>query len=779
MKIRVRIITLILAVFVALFAAGTAFAWFSSKRYDMPLKGSSAGAYFAYGDGTEDQSEDKTTGPYGITDPIHLFNLAWLQNTGKIKAGTYFELGKSITMAQGYVLPPIGNVDHPFNSTFNGNGHTISNLVVSTNKQVLRDKPAGDLYEFSNAVGMFGLTGAASGEENQSNITNFILDNPTVEVASTNTKYSTAAADGKYVGLAIGYVANKASSIGVIGGTLAVRKTDYKTVNSILGNLSEDAMNNQNVTGGGALGSGGSGSAFGASFDVDSLVKRLEKILDNKQSSTPSWRLPNIDTQNNKPVPAGGDKIPFSIIPESDDGSGSTYTGADARELISDNNVGYFIGNQNKIDYTKEIAFGEPLIDPKEPSTNWYTVDKDGKHLDPNESNTTPAWIYKIDTGYGISSHVYTSQMGFAPLSEEEFAALPASIQAIVPTQEELDQAVKDKTKVKKKFLKIALSTSLWLSDSTISPTFSEQLNDWSFHGQVNWMGKTYGKGFRDSNGDTLDENGENITAPNQHNPALMDNVKFYQYDEGIFLPNNAVWFKPAHAGTAKFLMFNSDESLKGFVLLRVKRNSANPNEPFKAKVERNESWEYSNDVEISEVFRVSVPRNVLFYFSHEISQEEIKDGNIEYYLIGDRGAGADFIYLDIGSSAADTESDTDHADPEKTITAIDFIYKGVTITQNEVTGEKNIPFGSFIVSAGDAVTLYAETGTMLSFGGNGAIVTFYYRDDGGTFHAAYNSEDDSNSLTPSVSNKASITQTTNDVNITADFKNTPWVPTA
>lgn len=262
MKIRYRIFNLIVAVLLIAIVIGNVFAWFSAKDAELEITGASAGAYFAYGDGTKDKDGDgQIHGPYGITTPTHLFNLAWLQNTGKIDPETYFELGADITIEKGYVLPPIGNATNPFNSVFNGNGHTIDGLIVSTNKNVLHGNPADDNYEFSNAVGMFGMTG--DGAE----IKDFILINPTVEVVETNSKFSeVSSSDPKVFGLAVGHVADnvKVSTIGIVEGNLSVQRTNYATANNIIGDIAGGIDSSDFPTGN----TQGSGAAGGIGYFI-------------------------------------------------------------------------------------------------------------------------------------------------------------------------------------------------------------------------------------------------------------------------------------------------------------------------------------------------------------------------------------------------------------------------------------------------------------------------------------------------------------------------------
>ena len=250
-----KILNLIFALFLAVFSISYVFAWFADGT-KVPLNvGGQASAYFAYGDGLSEETA------FGITEPIHLYNLSWLQNSGMIESNTYFELGKSINMSD-YWLAPIGNDANPFEGVFNGNGYTISNLKVTTDKSRLRfnDPAAADgtngtkNYAFSNSVGMFGKTLGNVAETDGSfivtggaEIKNFILDEPRVEVSDSNFSTpvtSTADDDKTYesasrlsIGFAIGHVGYKASSIGVIGGKLRVGRSSYTTYNSIIGNL--------------------------------------------------------------------------------------------------------------------------------------------------------------------------------------------------------------------------------------------------------------------------------------------------------------------------------------------------------------------------------------------------------------------------------------------------------------------------------------------------------------------------------------------------------------
>ena len=230
-----------------MFTVGYAFAWFVDRKDAIfSISGASAGAYFdsTSGDGTSEEEA------FVIANSTHMRNLAVLQNTGRFRGDKYyFKIKDSVDeIDMGSLwLPPIGNDDNPFIGEFNGNGKTISNLKVTTDKSLLTEAnyptQAAPAYKFSQAVGLFGNTGEGS------NIRNFILDKPHVLVgAESTTAYGTATE--KVVGIAVGHVAGMCQSIGVRatdagagtadgeGSTsLDVRVTGYSTFNSHLSDM--------------------------------------------------------------------------------------------------------------------------------------------------------------------------------------------------------------------------------------------------------------------------------------------------------------------------------------------------------------------------------------------------------------------------------------------------------------------------------------------------------------------------------------------------------------
>lgn len=726
-----KIVNFICAAVIALFAIGYAFAWFvqDAVTYTPGFGGSSAGAYFKSGSGTESD-------PYVIANKYHLYNLAWLQNTGKLE-GThyYFELDKelsgSVEMA-GMVLPPIGNDEYPFTGVFNGNGKTIADLVVSTNKNVLTNSPlqSGASYEFSRAVGLFGMTGTDA--EGTAEISNFILKDPVVEVSDeTKTAYIDTAygsASSEVIGIAVGAVENnvKVSSIGVVGGRLLVRKTGYTTFNSILGSVAD---NSYAVTGGGYTGTGGSGNSFGASFDVETYYERLKQIgrnqynldetqsavkdqyLSDKDAQEVSAYLPTLDYSEEYWKLASGEKLPFTVTDQ------STYDGADAKEVVASNNIGYFTGNENKIEILTQRTFSEPLTYPGGDYVDWSTTEGT-----PSTTKQIPCWFYTYTNSwltdetytingveyvgsYSNENTSYSTGAGFAPLTEEQFEGLPANIINLLPEVGE-----------KKGFTTIRLS-QIFNNMSQIGVNTDKA--QWYYNNQISYMGNTYGE--------------------------ESDDVS-----KGIILPNNAIWFKPSQAGVFRFVMFASTAG-DGFVLAKAKRYTDQSLSGYPFEVNLTDS--YAGTIET--IIRARIPSFVLFYYEYVVTEEDLAD-NAEFFLQGYGVGGANFIYLDIGSSNEEV-ADQNRVDRSKNISAVDFVYDGVTIAQEAEDGAE-YSVGDFLYEN----QLYVASQTSIYFEDlQNLLVIAYARslssDASVSFTVSYYSDGGAEELQATVSGKADL----------------------
>ena len=104
----------------------------------------------------------------GLSASEQFINLQKIVTLGLLKTNDIVTLNEDVSWDQNLILSPIGSDDMPFDSTFNGAGHTISNLLVAGLDG--RD------------VGMFGYTSI------NSEVKNLILDHPTITVSPNSSE---------------------------------------------------------------------------------------------------------------------------------------------------------------------------------------------------------------------------------------------------------------------------------------------------------------------------------------------------------------------------------------------------------------------------------------------------------------------------------------------------------------------------------------------------------------------------------------------------------------
>lgn len=276
------------------------FAWLASGKYlNFPSSfgGSATPAYFAGGDGSKDN-------PFRITNPVHLYNLAWLQYLGYFnrregfnndRDQTYFALDGNIDM-RGRAIPPIGTEEYPFIGKFDGNGHKVTNLTISNKKGTDNLVKTPTNAKFSNnilrfvddskahdieIVGMFGVTGDYDGYFNKykadghtvdgtiASVSNFYVDK--IHVRSNSAK--------TLAGLAAGYIGGNFSNVGVYRSDIkfaanAQSIDDTKIVSSgvlskysLVGAYNEDLITWDDI---------GGTTGWGGSIDMKSLFTRLQ-----------------------------------------------------------------------------------------------------------------------------------------------------------------------------------------------------------------------------------------------------------------------------------------------------------------------------------------------------------------------------------------------------------------------------------------------------------------------------------------------------------------------
>lgn len=218
-------------------------AWFVSlAKLDPTGDASATGAYFAYGNGSQEK-------PFGISQPRHLYNLAWLQYMGKFnktdsdtgkKQTYYFELAGDIDRTD-YALPPIGTKTYPFIGSFNGNSHKITGLTISNNLDDFHQRPysgvnESDFPEQINIVGFFGVVGSYENTAgiNYDTSANQIVDTGLVDLTVKSSSRTTLA------GLAAGYVNGKLQGVAINDSSFQFKENTSPT--TITNNLSDYSL---------------------------------------------------------------------------------------------------------------------------------------------------------------------------------------------------------------------------------------------------------------------------------------------------------------------------------------------------------------------------------------------------------------------------------------------------------------------------------------------------------------------------------------------------------
>lgn len=272
-------------------------AWFS-KGSIVPSGGEIIPGYFARGEGTKEN-------PYVINKPIHLYNLAWLQDLGRFN-NTFDENGNLVQYhfvvendldMSGYVLPPIGTRDYPFVGTFTSIDQTkpvtISNLTVSNvidnNEISLRPASVSDITG-AEIVGMFGIIGQYDGTPEDATYETII---PSVSYFNLNNPVIRTQTEKSLAGLIAGYVNGKLHEVGVLGGQIVsgANNTSGLTNNdiSIYGLIGD---HHEDVKWGGILSPDKYGSGGPLAVDAnDSETRTALGTLANMPSNT---TYPNI-----------------------------------------------------------------------------------------------------------------------------------------------------------------------------------------------------------------------------------------------------------------------------------------------------------------------------------------------------------------------------------------------------------------------------------------------------------------------------------------------------
>ena len=276
------------------------FSWFSNRNnVTRNIEGKTAGAYFARGRGTQDD-------PFVINRPIHLYNLAWLQDVGYFDSKkTYFIIEKDLDMT-GWTLPPIGNESHPFIGELDGfdtihgtnkSAAKISNLTISNKFSDYQRHPSSiTSISGCNAMGFFGTFGEEKKDyaEDAPVAKNFYLDKVTVKSKEQE----------NLIGSLAGYVNGKISDIGISNSTISLPSnnhsfknytsnvSDYTSIGYCEDKYKNTAYEKEVVlqssdldTSQGTEGDGGAEAGNGGSIDMNTMYNNLRSIWDGNEKS--------------------------------------------------------------------------------------------------------------------------------------------------------------------------------------------------------------------------------------------------------------------------------------------------------------------------------------------------------------------------------------------------------------------------------------------------------------------------------------------------------------
>ncbi|MBQ3254091.1 MAG: InlB B-repeat-containing protein, partial [Acholeplasmatales bacterium] len=391
----------------AIVAITVSYAWYitkESEEFKSPLiTGKSTAAYYAGGDGSKEK-------PYKIANARHLYNFSWLQylgtynkdydNDGEIDQ-YYFEVINDID-CEGLVLPPIGTTNNPFLGNFDGNGYTITDLLITNNFAELVKHPSSisDATKFTGCeiIGFFGVIGKYAGFVNAiisrevNKVANLHLDQITIKNSCTNT----------LAGIIAGFVNGNVSNIGVHYGNIKLANSTSKLTNfdnissyTLIGDYDEDLVSwedkpsNENES--------GNSVDFGGSLNFLEMVTRMGYMTNN------NWTIPSITYNPGKDDsshPNQGNYLSLVVDNKLD----NAYYASNTVESIPSNNIGVLTGQDAKI-LAKATAANVLASD-------MYVLDSSGTKVHPSKltyledgSTSNTSYTYSTDI---VDADIYT-----------------------------------------------------------------------------------------------------------------------------------------------------------------------------------------------------------------------------------------------------------------------------------------------------------------------------------------------------------------------------------
>ncbi len=690
--------------------------WFDTTEHvSFDFSGASLAAYFAGGDGTESK-------PYIITNPRHLYNLAWLQYLGKFNGETlnpttttitqyHFELGADIDM-KGWTLPPIGTALYPFIGSFNGTNtigidgtaiatanqktYKISNLTVSNNYDDFNIVPYGvTKANFANCqiIGTFGIIGDRDSKTegltsvedssygtkitaSKNYVKNLYLDEVTIKTSATNTLAGILAGyvNGNLTDSGVHYCnIDYASSTQPLSGFATVDGTSKITKYSLIGDYNPDNVSYK----------GEPGASWGGSLNVKEMRDRIGYIANSGNTSWASTVYYTSDADSGS-YPNKYYALPFVVSNTVDQATyttlgkqtGSTYTSRDhnGNALLSNafldleetakENIGYVTGTQAKV-------AGKSIPTAFKPKSSTDFTFADG---------TTKYSYGKEITDFKI----YTSVVaGNGTVGKHNEVTI----------------------------------------DSNIKKTLLADFNSGSSSSE------------KDANRDIF-----TIRLSGQcdvNNPFTIPNLMVggTAYSGDSFLPQNSLWFVPKEDGIVKLVLATeNDGGSGGFTLSELSRSKNNTTNPFSSSFSTNKTiitsvyqdsagkyyWNPTSTTGMTEVYNrewtYGLTLNSLYYFEIPV------EGKKEYALEAYNGGAPYLVYLDLGQNGASGNTGNE-------LSNIDFVDKSDDGTLTKVTSDNlsDVVF-SATMGSGETVFYYRR---------KTSIGVLYFIEGGGTLTQA------------------------------------------
>lgn len=584
-------------------------AWFvASYDLDPKILGGTAGTYFESGDGSEEK-------PYIISNPRHLYNLAWLQylgefnkdedGDGKIDKQYYFRIkdGVSVLNMSLWALPPIGTTKYPFVGNFNGNGCTIQNLSISNSISDLSFHPLSvSKVQDCSIIGFFGVVGSI-GTSGMSRSVNVKGKNGNV-ITADYTSYTEETG------------------------------SDNATVKKALNSVHDYYLDNEKIISNpDALGSSSSDPGVLTGF----LVGYANGEVKNAGLHSGTMELVSGSKSTNIKSGSGTDA---SVI--SDNISDYTLIGAyDAENYNWEDKAGSDVGYGNSTDlhelfYTLGGEDGESISKyqafPFRPeSTALIQHDSGGKDKTPMKLSSGTKAVGMATTQKGSSKG---NNIGyFAGSDLKLYNSKVPDVQSAYAEFYYPDNATTD-------------HELPWTDANGVNhPAPSADIVSYLTSEQKDGNGNSYYNGsylLRFSSSAQID-------IQNESGLYAVEQATVGKWSGTLLIPNRCIWVAPVSAGTMRFVVYNPSDG-KGFRLEKVKRSTPGDYSSYFTSIEK-----------VLEFNALLLAKHA-YYFEVNVTDKDIASGT-EFILTGGNGGTGYkpyFAYIDMGAVGDSAGKDGD-----------------------------------------------------------------------------------------------------------------------